>query len=66
MTKSFEIFFDDLTEETQMGLLEFLDVDSKSDMNYEIIPVATVEIECDDPPDENQLEIELKLDNHQN
>ena len=47
MTNSFEIMFDDLTEEAQERFLEFQRLDSPEDGNYEYCPIAIVGVEND-------------------
>lgn len=44
MTKTFEIYWQDLTEKAQKELLEFLDGDNG---NYDVFPIATLEVEDD-------------------
>ncbi|MBA7628862.1 hypothetical protein ES703_36359 [subsurface metagenome] len=43
--KTFEIMFDDLTEEAQQRFLEFQGLEDQADGNYEVVPVAVVELE---------------------
>ncbi len=45
--KTFEIMFDDLTEEAQQRFLEFQGLECVEDGNYEIVPIAIVELEDD-------------------
>jgi len=45
--KSFEIMFDDLTEEAQARFLEFQGLESPEDGNYDIVPIAVLELEED-------------------
>ena len=45
--KTFEIMFDDLTEEAQRRFLEFQGLDNPYDGNYDIVPIAIVELEDD-------------------
>lgn len=44
-TKTFEIMFDDLNKEAQEQFLEFQGLDSPEDGNYDIVPLAIVELE---------------------
>lgn len=44
---TFEIMFDDLNDEAQQRFLEFQDLDTAQDGNYEIAPLAIVELEND-------------------
>lgn len=50
-TKTFKIYFNDLNEDTQKRLLDFVDVKSASDMNWDmdILPIAIFEIEKEEP-----------------
>jgi len=45
MTKDFEFFWDDLTEECQARLFEFLGGENG---NYDVIPFARLEIEIEE------------------
>lgn len=45
MTKTFEIFWTDLTEECQKGLAEFLKLEDGDDGNYTFFPLTVLEIE---------------------
>ena len=45
--KTFEIMFDDLTEEAQRQFLEFQGLGDPEDGNYDIVPIAIVELEDD-------------------
>ena len=45
--KMFEIMFDDLTEEAQKRFLEFQGLESPEDGNYEVVPIAIVELADD-------------------
>ena len=45
MTKTFEIFWTDLTEECQKELANFLNLEDGDDGNYTFIPLATLEVE---------------------
>ena len=47
MTKTFEIYWPDLTEECQKRLAEFLNLEEGSDGNYTFIPITTFEVEED-------------------
>ena len=43
-----EIMFDDLKEEIQKEILEAYGIESPSEMNWEIVPIAVLETECED------------------
>ena len=43
--KTFEIMFDDLTDEAQQRFLEFQGLDNYQDGNYDIMPLAIVDME---------------------
>jgi hypothetical protein len=45
--KTFEIYFSDLREETKKELLEFYDLESYLDGNFESCPLAILETEDD-------------------
>jgi len=45
--KTFEIMFDDLTEEAQQRFLEFQGLEDPKDGNYEVVPIAVIELEDD-------------------
>jgi len=45
MTKSFEIYFSDLSPETQKRYLKFQGVSSAEDLNADILPLAIIEVE---------------------
>jgi len=47
MTKIFEFFWDDLTEECQERFAEFLNFEEGENGNYDLIPFATFEVEED-------------------
>ena len=44
---TFEIMFDDLTEEAQARFLEFQGLEGPEDGNYDIVPIAIVDLEED-------------------
>jgi hypothetical protein len=44
---TFEIMFDDLKNEVQQRFLEFQGLDNPQDGNYDIVPLAIVELEDD-------------------
>ena len=46
--KTFEIFIDDLTPEAQERFLAFIGVDDAKETNYDVFPLATVDIEEDE------------------
>ena len=48
MTKTFEIFWDDLTEDCQDRLRDLLDLEPDDDNNWEFIPIASFEFEFED------------------
>lgn len=43
-----EIMFDDLKEEIQEEILEAYGIESPSEMNWEIVPIAVLETEDED------------------
>lgn len=45
MTKSFEIYLRDLTPEKQREVLDFFELDSAEDGNYDVFPIATLDYE---------------------
>ncbi|MEM3631207.1 MAG: hypothetical protein QXY18_07340 [Nitrososphaerota archaeon] len=45
MTKKVEIFFKDLSKEKQKELLKAYKVKDPSEMNWDVFPVDTIEIE---------------------
>lgn len=45
--KTFEIMFDDLAEEAQRRFLEFQGLEDPKDGNYEVVPIAVIELEDD-------------------
>ncbi len=45
--KTFEVMFDDLTEEAQRRFLEFQGLGDSKDGNYDIVPIAVIELEDD-------------------
>lgn len=49
--KTFYIYFDDLKEEAQDELLEFAGVSDAGEMNWEIFPITTIELEENDGQD---------------
>ena len=44
-TETFEIYFDDLSEDAKKRFLSFLRLDSSEDINYDVFPIATFEVE---------------------
>lgn len=46
-TETFEIYFDDLSEDAKKRFLSFLRLDDASDGNYDTFPIATFEVEED-------------------
>ena len=49
MYKSFEIYFNDLNAEAQKRYLEFQGVSDESELNHEICPLGTVDLEIEEP-----------------
>lgn len=47
MSKIFEIYYNDLTDDRKSDYLDFSEVDSESELNHETIPIAIVEREED-------------------
>ena len=45
--KTFEIMFDDLTEEVQARFLDFMGLKSPKEGNYDIVPLSIFELEDD-------------------
>ena len=45
--KTFEVMFDDLSEEAQRRFLEFQGLEDSKDGNYDIVPIAIIELEDD-------------------
>lgn len=45
MTKTFEIFWTDLTEECQKEFAKFLGLEDGDDGNYTFIPITVLEVE---------------------
>ena len=45
--KTFEIYFNDLKPEAQQELLETFGLSSADEMNWETLPIATIDIEED-------------------
>ena len=45
MIKTFEFFWDDLTEECQKELQKFLGLEPDDNNNYDIFPFATLKVE---------------------
>lgn len=58
--KTFEIMFNDLTPKAQKEFLKFQGVDSISDGNWEVIPIAAVELE-----DEEEEVTDARLEHDQ-
>lgn len=48
--KQFEIYFSDLTQQTQKRLIDFYDIDSEEEGNFECAPIAVIDYE----PEEKQ------------
>ena len=47
MVKTFEIFWNDLTNDCQQRIQEFLNMDEDDNGNYDVFPLATFEVEED-------------------
>ena len=47
MTTVIEIYWDDLTEKKQQEIREELDMDEDDNGNWDIIPLASMEVELD-------------------
>ena len=47
MIKTFEFYWDDLTEECQKSFAEFLGLEEGDNDNYDIFPIYTFEVEED-------------------
>lgn len=45
MTKTFEIYFNDLNKKAQEEYLKFEGVLSESDLNADMLPIAIIEVE---------------------
>ena len=41
--ETLELYFSDLTPEAQARVLEFYQVESEADMNWDVVPLATLE-----------------------
>ena len=41
--ETLELYFSDLTPEAQARVLEFYQVESEGDMNWDVVPLATLE-----------------------
>ena len=52
MTKTFEIYFHNLNEETKKEFLEFQGVDSPEECNADLAPLAMIDLEINDNPEE--------------
>ena len=47
MEKVIEIFFDDLKEDKQKEILEAFGVEKPEDMNWDVFPLAIINVEVD-------------------
>ena len=47
MTESFEIMFNDLTEDAKKRFLSFMRIKSELDGNFDVYPIATVEVQTE-------------------
>ena len=45
MTKVFELYFEDLTENAQKEILQKTGVKTPYDMNWDVFPITTIEFE---------------------
>ena len=43
--KTYEIFFNDLTERAQKELMEFVGVDDPKELNWDVFPIAELDME---------------------
>jgi len=48
MVKDLDIYFCDLNKTAQKKVLEFLDIDSEEEGNFDVLPLATISIEKDE------------------
>lgn len=48
MTNTFEIYFDDLTEKAQRGVMDAMEILDRSLGNFEIAPLAILEFEVEE------------------
>jgi hypothetical protein len=48
---SFEIFFNDLKPETQQDILSIMKKESAEEMNWDIFPIAVLDIETENEDD---------------
>lgn len=53
MTRSMEILYSDLTPEAQKRYLEVNGVSDASELNWEVSPIAIVEVEVEENPDQD-------------
>lgn len=53
MTRTSEITFDDLNRETQQRFLEFQGLDRPQDGNFDLFPIAVIEIEGNNDESDN-------------
>jgi hypothetical protein len=47
MIKTFEIYYNDLTDDKKSEYLDFVGVDSETELNHEFSPLVTIEIEVE-------------------
>ena len=45
--ETFELYFSDLTPEAQTRVLEFYQIESQEDMNWDVVPLVTLERDAD-------------------
>lgn len=56
MTKTFDIYWNDLTEECQNELDKFLGLEKGDDNNWTFIPITSLTIEEDDSEVEDRIQ----------
>ena len=47
MTKTFEIYYEDLNSNAQKNYLKFAEVENAEELNHEYIPIAIIEIDTE-------------------
>jgi len=47
MTKAIDVFFADLSEEKQKEILEAFKIEKPEDMNWDVFPLAIINVEVD-------------------
>lgn len=53
MPRTFEIMFADLNDQAQRSYLEFMGVESPSELNADVFPIATVDVEDEEETSED-------------